>query len=190
MPLTAWRPHFGQQGFTLAEMLTVIIIIALLAIATLPSLNTLATPQDDLMATEVAGLLRLAVSEARRSGQFVLVDGKTQPGTLKVYLSNASAEQPPTAGTSAVLDPLTRQALSLSTADSPLLGNAELQAKFNASGVWQQLLIAPGAQQFRAFDGAGSDRGALTAGSGILLSGRSGNRFIAIQEVTGLVTGP
>lgn len=190
MPLRAWRSAFCQLGFTLAEMLIVVFMVGLLAVAAVPSLNTLAAPQADLLAGEVASVLRLAMSEARRTGQYVLVDGRSAPGSLRLYISNAYADIPPASGTAAVLDPLTRQAVNLTPSSNALFGNSTLEARFMASGAWGQLLIYPGATQLRAFDGAGSDRGALEAGSGIRLTGAAGVKLVAIQEVTGLVSLP
>ncbi len=190
MPLTAWRSHFGQRAFTLAEMLLVVFIVGLLAAAAVPSLNTLAAPQADLLAGEVAGVLRLAMSEARRTGKYVLVDGRSAPGSLRLYISNAYADIPPASGTAAVLDPLTRQAVNLTPSSNALFGNSTLEARFMASGAWGQLLIYPGATQLRAFDGAGSDQGALEAGSGVRLTGAAGVKLVAIQEITGLVSLP
>ncbi|MCK6390196.1 MAG: prepilin-type N-terminal cleavage/methylation domain-containing protein [Azonexus sp.] len=191
MPLTACHPSFGQRGFTLAEMLVVVLIVAVIASIALPTMQPVLTQQGALVASEAANVLRFAVGESRRTGRFILVDGRTQPGHLRLYYSNASADVPPTAGTAEVIDPLTKRALDFEPTLGGLANGTTLTVQFRAASAPRtQLLIYPNAAALHAFDGAGSDLGALESGSGLVLTGPAGTQAVGIHEITALVTLP
>ena len=178
------------SGYTLAEMLITVSILGIVAIAAIPLLSSNEPQRLAAAAEESANLLRFALSEAARTGGYVLVDGRTTAGHLKLYYSNANAELPPAAGTSAISDPLTKLATDLDVAGSAFSSGVTLTPQFNAGGnTYQQLLIGPGTSQLQVFDGS-LNQGALQAASGILLSYGTQSVTVGINEVTGRVTLP
>ena len=177
-------------GFTLAEMLITISILGIVAIVAIPLLSPNEPQRLAVAAEESANLLRFALSEAARSGGYVLVDGKTTAGHLKLYYSNANADLPPAAGTSAVNDPLTKLATDLNVTGGAFSSGVTLTPQFKAGGnTYQQLLIGPGTSQLQVFDGS-LNKGALQAASGILLNYGTQSVTVSINEVTGRVTLP
>lgn len=179
-------------GFSLAEMLIVVVVVGVLAVAALPS----GAPNDqqklNVVAEEVSGVLRLAVSEARRRQQsYVLIDGKTQQGVLRLYVSDAQAQVPPTALTSELPDPLTKRGTVVDLARRSLSQGVVISPQFIAGGQpWGQLLIGPTPSQFTVFDGAGAgnSKGSLETGGGVLLTLGVHNVFVSFNHLTGFVT--
>jgi prepilin-type N-terminal cleavage/methylation domain-containing protein len=181
-------------GFSLAEMLVVVVVVAVLAVAALPSGAPNDLHQLDLVADDVTGLLRLAVSEARHRPQsYVLVDGKTQPGVLRLYISDSQAQLPPTALTSELVDPFTKRGALANPATRTLSQGVQITPQFVAAGqAWGQLLIGPTASTFTAFDGAGAgnSKGNLESGSAVVLTLGAHSTMISFNHLTGLVTRP
>lgn len=183
------KAGIGGRGFTLAEMLIVIAILAAVAAVSVPMLSANDPQKLNVAAEEAANLLRFAVSEAHRTGGYVMVDGKTAPGHLRVYLSDAAGHVPPAAGISVINDPLTKRAVDLDLGASAFSTGVTLTPRFMGGGAARpQLLIGPGLSQLQAFDG--TTAGVLTAGSGVLLTLGTLSAAIAINELSGLVTLP
>ena len=181
----------ASGGFTLAEMLVALSIVAILAVVSIPMLSSNEPAKLAQVAEQVVSVLRLAVSEARRTGKYVLVDGKTEAGNLSLYISTSTGQKPPTTGTSAILDPLTKRAVNVKPALSSMSSGVVLTPQFKGGGSPRlQLLIGPGANQFRAFDGVGNDWGSLQSASGVLLTLGAQSLIVSINESTGLVTRP
>jgi prepilin-type N-terminal cleavage/methylation domain-containing protein len=181
----------ATSGFTLVEMLITISVLGILAAAAIPLLSSNDPQKLSTAAEETANTLRFALSEAKRTGGYVLVDGKTTSGRIKLYYSNANAQVPPTSGTSAMIDPLTKVATDLNVNASAFSKGVTLTPQFSAGGsVRQQLLIGPGLSQLQGFDGTSNPEGTLQANSGVLLSYGSQSVTVSINEVTGLVTLP
>lgn len=180
------------QGHTLAEMLVVVALVAVLALVALPSLTPLEPNRMDFLAEEVSNHLRLAVHEARVRNAYVLVDGKTTPGELRLYLSTATAQIPPTSGTSALNDPLTKTAAKVQPTALSLARDVVLDPRFVGTGglTWTQLLVGPGAKQFWAFDGTGVNKGSLAANSRVVINMGGQNMDVTFNELTGLVLRP
>lgn len=182
-------PGFGGRGFTLAEMLVVIAIVAVLAAAAIPLLSANDPQKLKVAAEETANLLRLAVSEAQRTGGYVMVDGKTASGHLRLYYSDAAGHIPPASGTTVVSDPLSKRAIDLDVGASAFSSGVTLTPRFMGGGTaWPQLLIGPGLNQLQAFNG--STMGVLGADSAVLLSHGAQSSTVAINEISGLVTLP
>ncbi len=179
------------RGFTLVELLMVVAIIGVLAAVAWPMLGSGDAQKLAVAAEETANFLRLAQSEARRTGGYVLVDGKTTSGRLALYQSNSSAQMPPATGTAALLDPLTKNAAVLDVTGSLFSRGVTLTPIFR-SGIatsWSQLLIGPGLSQFQAFDGI-PNKGPIQINSGVLLSYGGQSLLVRVNEVTGRVTLP
>ena len=176
----------AQRGFTLVEMLIVIVILGIVVKVALPMLSSNNPQKLSVAAEETANLLRFALSEAKRKGGYVLVDGKSTAGQLKLYNSDSSANL-----SSVINDPLTKRAAILNVKDSAFSQGVTLTPQFRAGGSARpQLLIGPGLIQLRGFDGAGENEGSLQANSGVLLALDSQNVMVNINQTTGLVTLP
>ncbi len=182
-------PAFRKRGFTLAELLVVVVVVGIIAAAVVPMLSSTEPQRLAVAAEETANVLRFALSEANRTGGYVLVDGKTASGHLSLYYSNASGDIPPVAGTAAVNDPLTKRVLDLDVGANPFSAGVTLTPRFMAGGTARpRLLIGPGLSQMRGWDSA--SEGPLQANSGIQLSLGGRVATVAISETTGLVTLP
>jgi prepilin-type N-terminal cleavage/methylation domain-containing protein len=178
-------------GFTLLEMLVTVAILAIMAVVAIPLLSSNDPLKLSVAAQETANTLRFALAEARRTGGYVLVDGKTTAGQLRLFYSNASAQVPPIVGTSVLNDPLTKRAAVLNPNANPYSLGVTLTPQFRAGGSARtQLLIGPGLTQLRGFDGAGVNQGALQVNSNILLASGSLSATVSINSVTALVSVP
>lgn len=181
----------AQRGFTLVEMLVTVAILAVVSTVVLPLLSSNDPQKLSVAAEETANLLRFALSEARRTGGYVLVDGKTTAGQLKLYNSDSNANVPPYLGTSAINDPLTKRTATLDVTSGAFSQGVTLAPQFRvSSSAWTQLLIGPGLSQLQGFDGANSNKGTLQANSGVLLTLGAQSVLVSIDEKTGLVTLP
>ena len=177
------------RGFTLVELLVVTAILAVLAMMAIPLLSGSEPQRLNAAAEETANLLRFAMSEARRTNGYVMVDGKSTPGHLKLFYSNTSGNVPPTSGTAAIADPMTKLPVNLDVFANAFSAGVTLTPRFRAGGSTQpQLLIGPGGSSLQGFDG--SSEGPLQVNSDVLLSYGSSSVTVAINEVTGLVTLP
>lgn len=180
-----------RHGFSLVEMLVTVAILGVIAQVVIPLLSSNDPQKLAVAAEETANTLRFALSEARRTGGYVLVDGLSTTGQLQLFISNAIASVPPTAGTSAISDPLTKRAAKLNVTDSPFSQGVSLTPQFRANGVIRpQLLIGPGLTQLQGADGPTLVQGLLQANSGVLLSYGAQNVTVSINQLTGLVTLP
>lgn len=174
----------AEKGFTLAEMLIVTVIIGITATAAVPMMSSSDPQKLNVAAVEVANLLRFAQSEARRSGGYVLVDGKSAAGRLSLYNSDSSGNL-----SSVINDPLTKRAATLDV--SLFAPGVTLLPQFLAGGSpYAQLLIGPGLTPLQVFNGVATNIGLLQPGSGVLLNGGGQSVAIGINELTGLVTLP
>lgn len=179
------------SGFTLVEVLVVVAILGIVARVALPLLSSGDPQKLNIAAEETANILRYALSEAKRTNGYVLVDGRSTAGQLKLYYSNANAEVPTVAGTSEMNDPLTKRAAVLDVNTSAFSQGVTLTPLFRAGGAARtQLLIGPGLSQMQGFDGASNGQGVLQANSGVQLTLASQSVMVNLNEVTGLVTLP
>lgn len=176
--------RIAASGFTLVEMLVSITILGIIAAAVIPLLSSNDPQKFSVAAEETANILRFALSEANRTGGYVLVDGKSTAGQLSLYNSDSSGNL-----SSAINDPLTKRAAILNVRGSPFSLGVTLTPQFRAGGSAQpQLLIGPGLTQMRGFNG--SSEGALQPNSGVLLSYGGQSITVSLNEKTGLVSLP
>lgn len=174
-----------RRGFTLVELLMVVAIIGVLAAVVWPMLGSGAPQKLAVAAEETANLLRLAQSEAQRTGGYVLVDGKSTAGQLKLYYSDIGA-----AAATPINDPLTKSPAVLDVGANLFSRGVTLTPSFRSgSNAWPQLLIGPGVSQFRAFDGVFA-KGFIQSDSGVQLSLGGQSLLVRVHEITGRVTLP
>jgi prepilin-type N-terminal cleavage/methylation domain-containing protein len=176
-----------HDGFTLAEILAVVTIFAIIALVSLPLLSPQDSKKLEVASQETGNALRFAVSEARRTGGYVLVDAKTTAGRIRVVKSDATG-----ANLGAVDDPITKQALDIDTAGSAFSGPVSMTARFMQGGTpYTQLLISPTTLPLlQAFNGPGANMGALQPASGIVLALGASSVTVTINESTGFVAIP
>lgn len=176
----------AHSGFTLAEMLVSTAILGIIAAAVIPMLSSNALQKFSVAAEETANTLRIALSEARRTGGYVLVDGETASGHLRLYHANSSGSP-----VDAINDPLTKRTIDLDVFNSAFSQGVTLTPQFIGGGSpYMQLLIGPGITQLQVYSGASTNHGVLQSGSGVLLNYGVQSVIIGINEVTGLVTLP
>ena len=167
-------------------MLASITILGIIAAAVIPLLSSNDPQKLSVAAEETANMLRFALSEASRTGSYVLVDGKSATGQLSLYNSDSSGNL-----ISAINDPLTKRAAILDVSGSPFSRDVSLAPQFRAGGsAWLQLLIGPGLSQLQVFDGAAVNKGTLQPNSGVLLSYGGQSITVSLNEATGLVSLP
>ena len=172
------------RGYTLAELVVVALILAVLAAAAVPLMTAPNESKLDAAAAEVGNALRFAVAESRRTGRHVLVDAETRPGHVLLLTSDAAA-----ARGADVVDPLTKRAMDIDVAASAFSAGVSVNPKFlGTSGAFGQLLIAP----TPAFSASQSSIviGPLQPGSGIDLMLGARTVTVAFDSVTGRVTTP
>ena len=173
----------SAQGFTLVESLVVIALVGILALAMIPVFSSQHPARLDAAAAEVGNVLRFAVSESKRSGGYVFVDGSV-PGRLALLNSNAAG-----ADLGALADLLTKRAMTVDASGAAAFGQVDMAPRFFKGGTpYTQLLIGPG-PQLQAFEG-GINRGALEAGSGVVLTLGLQTTTVSLNEATGKVTIP
>ena len=182
--------RIAASGLTLVEMLVSITILGIIAAAVIPLLSSNDPQKLSVAAEETANMLRFALSEASRTGTYVLVDGKSATGQatgqIRLYNSDSSGNL-----SSAINDPLTKRAAILDVSGSPFSRDVSLAPQFRAGGsAWPQLLIGPGLSQLQVFDGAAVNKGALQPNSGVLLSYGGQSITVSLNEATGLVSLP
>ncbi|MBK7616687.1 MAG: GspH/FimT family pseudopilin [Burkholderiales bacterium] len=173
-------------GYTLAETLVVVSLLAVMAAVALPSLGTLDLQRLDVAAAEVRNALRLARSEAMRLNTNVLVDMGSAAGHVKLYKGSCGASS------TAIIDPRSKRAFDVDVAGGPYSGGVTLTPQFMAAGTAYNGLVfaSSGVPTDVCQLPAAASQGAPQAGSQVLLSYGGSQLAVAIAPATGRVWGP
>lgn len=175
--------RIANKGFTLAEMLLTVAIMGIIARAVLPVFASNDDQKLQVAAIETANTLRFALSEAQRTGGYVLVDGMTSSDHLLLYYSNNLANK-----IGAIADPLSKRAFNLDVSNNLFSLGVRLTPQFRAGGSARpMLLIGPGLS-LQGWDSAAE--GKLQANSGVLLSYNTLSTLVSLSQNTSLVTLP
>lgn len=178
----------AARGFTLAEVLLAVALLAILASSVVPGLGSGDDHRLEVAASEVRETLRFARSEAMRRGKRVLVDAESSPGCLKLFETSCTPFGMP----KVVGDPRSKRAFAVKVADGPYAIGIGVTPRFMAAGTAYAGLI---------FDSSGAaldvcqvtgmiSKGTPQAGSGVLLSLGARQVSVALDASTGRVTGP
>ncbi len=175
------------QGFTLAELLVVILLMAALAATAIPQLSSQEPERLDVAASEVRAALRFARQEALQRGSPVLVDMETQAQTVKLMLGTCKSPSDP------LLDPRTGRNFVVDLSRGPQTRQVGLNAQvLVANGRSYQGLVfdASGAISEACDMAAAKDKGTPSRGSQVLLTLGEQQRSLTLWPATGRVSGP
>src|SRR5215212_5390163 len=111
----------AAPGFTLVESLVVIALIGIVALAAIPLVSSQEPAKLAAAGTEVGNALRFAVSEAKRTGGYVLVDASVADH-MKLLRSNAAG-----ADLGPLTDPLTKRAMAVDTSGAAVFGHVGME---------------------------------------------------------------
>ncbi len=176
----------SARGTTLAEMLVVLSLLAILAAVALPSLGTLDHQRLDVAAAEVRNALRLARSEAMRLDTNVQVDMGTAAGHVTLHKASCGP------GTTAITDPRTKTDFDVDIAGGPHSSGVLLTPRFLAGGTAHNGLVfaSSGVPTDVCQFPAASSHGAPQTGSQVELSYGGQQVVVSIDPSTGRVWGP
>lgn len=176
------------RGFTIAEVLVVVAVLTITARIVIPSLAFNDASELSVGASETGNALRLARSEAVRSGRSVLVDAGSAPGRIKLLYADCTA-----LGTfPAVIDPVTRRAADVAVTDGNFSNGVTLTPAFTvASSSYAGVVFDASGAAVQACEVATmTTKGAPQAGSGIVVGNAGKSVLVALDAATGRVTWP
>ncbi|MDZ7813684.1 MAG: GspH/FimT family pseudopilin [Ideonella sp.] len=175
------------QGFTLAELLVVILLMAALAATAIPQLSSTEADRLETATAEVKSALRFARNEALQRATPVLVDMETQAHTLKIMLGTCTNPGSP------LVDPRTGR---------PFVLDLTQRSQTQQVGLSAQVLVGSGrTYQGLVFDASGAiseacdvaatkDKGVPQRGSQVVLNVGEQAQSLTLWPVTGRVSGP
>lgn len=177
----------ADRGMTLVELMVTTVVLAIAAVVMAPSLAFNRAGKLSVAAEKVGNGLRLARSEAMRSGQNVLVDAETAPGRLRLFYRSCTAG----AGPAPVNDRLTRQPYDVDVTEGNLSSGVVVAPRFLVAGTpWPGLVFAPSGAAVQACSVAAQiARGVPEVGSSVNLSFDGQLVSIAIDPATGRISG-
>lgn len=175
------------QGFTLAELLVVVLLMAALAATAIPQLSAQEPDRLDAATAEVRSALRFARSEALHRGSTVLVDMETQANTLKLMWGTCKKS------TLALTDPRSGQAYVVDLSQRTQTRNVSLSAQILVGNerTHQALVFDASGTISEACDVAAKEgKGSPQRGSQIVLSLGEHQQILTLWPNTGRVSGP
>lgn len=181
-------PSPATRGFTLAEMLIVVSLLAILARAMVPALAGSSDRRLEAAASEVREALRFARAEAMRRGQRVLVDAESNPGRVKLLVTSCTSSGSP----KVVNDPRTKLAFDVNVVNGPFSAGVSVTPRFMVAGsAWGGVVFDANGEAVDACQVTGmTSKGTPEAGSGVLLSLGGQQATVVLDPPTGRVTGP
>jgi len=173
-----------ESGLTLAELLVVVTILGIVAVAAVPNFSSVDEQRVELAATEVADALRFARAEAMRTGIPFGLRASATEERAQVYRLDLAAPSP--AAEYSVRHPGSKRLYDLQLGRSPYgVDVADVGIYYDGS---------PVAVDYLAFDANGVPRFANDAVSHNLgqaeISVRRGDasRIVAVEPLSGRVT--
>lgn len=178
----------ATRGFTLVEMLIVVLLLAVLARLLLPGLGGVDDHRLEVAAAEVREALRFARAEAMRRQRGVLVDAESSPGRLKVLDTYCTSIGTP----KAVTDPRTKRAFDVDLGGGPFTAGVAVTPRFMVGGsAWGGVIFNAAGAAADACQVTGmNSKGAPEAGSGVVLTRGVKQLSVSLDSATGRVTGP
>ncbi|MFW2403864.1 MAG: pilus assembly FimT family protein [Gammaproteobacteria bacterium] len=127
-----------QRGFTITELLVVVIILGVLAAVVAPGIRSGSPDRVDLAAAEAAEAIRFARSEALRTGNVHGVFVEHNQNRVTVEKTDLSEE--PVDGESVLYHPVTRQPYTFDLDDDKLMSGVTIG---NTSDVFNYWFLGP-----------------------------------------------
>lgn len=175
------------QGFTLAELLVVILLMAALAATAIPQLSSQEPELLDVATSEVRSALRFARQEAQQRGTTVLVDMESQAQTVKLMLGTCKNPGDP------LLDPRTGRSFVVDLSLRPQTRSVIVTAQVlvaNGRGYQAMVFDANGAISEACEMATAKDKGTPIRGSQVLLTLGDQQQSLTLWPATGRVSGP
>ena len=177
------------QGFTLTELLVVVIILGMLAAVVSPALRSGDPNKVDLAATQLAETLRFARSEAMRTGQVHSVEVRRGDEAFTAEKTDLTVEP---AGVESVLrHPVTMQLYDVDLDDSRAVAGVDIsnsQDAFYYAGLGRQTRVMFDAQGMPIYiKPIAGETYHLTSGNIRLKLGEH-EVTVSVQKFTGRVT--
>jgi len=116
---------YNQSGFTLIEILLVVAVLGIMALAVIPSVQPYKEQRLDVAASEVAAAIRFARDETLRTGKTHGVNVSATGQRLRVYWLDTSGSPTPVYD---VRNPLDKKLYDLQFGSDPALSGVKVSA--------------------------------------------------------------
>lgn len=181
------RRAVRYAGVTMAEMLVVVAILAVMARVAIPNAAPLATIGSDAVTSEITRAIRFAQREAIRTSAWYTVKIDTTTQTLRVYRLTAAGIEDTSLP---VLQPIDKNKYDLAFGSGPARATITLvDFDYDKANVNQNTLsFGPDGEPCLITGSKKPDIKALTAGVVTIRYG-AGQRTLAIDVLTGRVSG-
>lgn len=183
------RRQPSQRGFTLLELVIVVLILAVLAPLVVSSERTTDEARVALAAEEVAAALRLARNEALRTGEVHGIE--VSQVTQKVTVYKADLSTSPLSKAAILLDPLEKRPLQYVLAQRPWLAGVEIvnaQDPFFYSGLGRRKNLIFDAHGTPKWIVTGSSTTYLLTDGSVELAGGAFTHKVIVDALTGRVS--